>query len=167
MRPEGYAEDDGEGDEEALVERHHDEIDEEDADEEDADDVGARLTLLAGDAAELNAVAHGQFLLGDLADGTDGIACAVTLCHRASDVDAAHHVEAAERLRHVLLAEGDELADRQHPSLSRAHKEAVERMEVSTVGGTQLHGDRIDLIVLVEVGHVTAAEEGTQLVQHR
>ena len=163
---EGYAEDDGQGNEETLVECHHDEIDEEHTDEEDDDDVGARLTLLAGDARELDAVAHGQLLLGHLTDGTDGIAGAAALCHRACDADAAHHVEAAQRLRHVLLAEGDKLADGQHRTLGRAHKEAVERMEVGTVGRAQLHGDLIHLVVLVEVRHVTAAEEGTHLTQH-
>ena len=47
---ERHAEDDGQRDEEALVEGDHDEIDEEYTDEEDDDDVGARLTLLSGDA---------------------------------------------------------------------------------------------------------------------
>ena len=91
-------------------------------DEEDDDDVGACLTLLTGDAAKLDAVAHGQFLLSHLTDGTDGIARATALRHRASDADAAHHIEAAQRLRHVLLAEGDKLADGQHRALVGTHK---------------------------------------------
>ena len=91
-------------------------------DEEDDDDVGARLTLFAGDAAKLDAVAHGQFLLGNLADGADGVTRAAALRHRAGDADATHHVEAAQRLRHIFFAKGDKLADGQHRALVGTHK---------------------------------------------
>ena len=40
-------------------------------------------------------------------------------------------------------------------------------MEVGTVGGAQLHGDLIDLVVFIEVRHVATAEEGTQFIEHR
>ena len=55
---ERYAEDDSQGDEQALVEGHHDEIDENCANEEDDKYVARCLALFTGYAAELDAITY-------------------------------------------------------------------------------------------------------------
>ena len=110
-------------DEEAFIEGDHHEIGKDDANEEDEDDTVRRLALLAGNAAKLEAVAHGQLLCGSLLNGTNGSTRTAALRHATRHIDAAEHIETVERLRHILLGEGNELVDRHHFAALGTNKE--------------------------------------------
>ena len=84
---EGYAENDGQGDEQALVKGAEDEVDEDDTDDEDQRGGILCRRFLACHAAKLIAIAFGQHLGSHLADGVDGLSAAVALGGRTTDLD--------------------------------------------------------------------------------
>ena len=162
-----HGEDDGEGDEEALVEAGEDEVDEHHADAVDQErGCAAALRFLARDAAVFVAVTLRQSLLGHLLDGPHGLAGGVTVGYADVGRDGGVEIEARGHLGAHHLFEGDELADGRHLR-AVADVETVERLLVQAILGVGLHHDAIDLTELVKVGDVRTAAIGTEDAQHR
>ena len=108
---EGYAKNDGQGDEEALVEGAEDEVDEDDADDEDQRGGVLRGCLLAGHAAKFIAVAFAQHLGSDLADGVDGLSTTIAVGSGSTHLNGWEEVEARQRLRAIDTRQREILAD--------------------------------------------------------
>ena len=161
-----HGEDDGEGDEEALVEAGEDEVDEHHADAVDEErGCAAALRFLARDAAVFVAITLRQSLLGHLLDGAHSLAGGVTVGYADVGRDGGVEIETRSHLGAHHLFEGDELADGRHLR-AVADVETVERLLVQAILGVGLHHDAIDLAVLVEVGDVRTAAVGTKDAEH-
>ena len=108
---EGHAENDGERDEQTLVEGAENQIDKDDADDEYQCGGVLRRCFLACHASELIAVALGQHLGSRLADGVDSLSATVAFGGGASDHDAREEVEARESLGAVDARQCQVLSD--------------------------------------------------------
>ena len=152
-----YGEDDGERNEETLVERTQDEVDQQNTDTEDNGRVAAGLRLLARDAVELESVALRQHLGGDFADRLDGVARRITAGGRTVHGDRVVEVEAVEHFGTVYARQVHELAQRRHFAAVRADVDVVERLRVETVLRISLQRHVVHLREAVDVRNVLPA----------
>ena len=163
---ERYTQHDGQWNEETLVERTEDEVDEDDADAEDDNRIASASGFFTRDASEFVAVAHGQCLFGYLFNGCNGFACAVAVGRKSVHLDGAVEVEAAERFGAIYLGQCDELADGGHFARGGTDEHVVQRILVQTIGFVGLHHDAVELGKTVEVGRIVPADEAGQCAEY-
>ena len=158
---------DGERNEETLVQRAQDEVDQQDTDTEDDDRVAARLGLLARDAVELVTVALRKHLRSRFLNGPDGVARRITVGGRTVHGDRTVHVEAVQHLGAVNPRQIYELAQGSHLAAARTHVDVVERLGVETVFRIGLHRHIVHFREPVDVRNILAAVVACQRREDR
>ena len=163
---ERHAQDDGKGDEEALVERTQYKVYEKDADDKDDGGGVAERRFLARHAAELVAIAFGKHLGGCAADGFQRLSAAVTVGGLSHDGDAAEEVKAVQALAAIDALHRDVLRDGNHLPALAADTHVGERFLVETELGRRLHDDAIKLCEARQVAAVGATDIARKHLQH-
>ena len=152
-----HGENDGERNQEALVQSAQDEVDQQETDAEDDRRVAACLRLLAGDAVEVVTVAFREHLRRDFLNGADGVARRISVGGGAVHGDRAVHVEAVEHFGAVNPRQVHELSQRSHLPVVRTHEDVIERLGVETVFRVGLNRHIVHLREAVDVRNVLAA----------
>ena len=145
-----YGEDNSQRQDVTLILSRQDKIYEHDTHHEDDGSGVARLTLRTCQTRVVDTITLGQYLLGNLLDGTDGVTRRITGGCRRIDIDGSEEVESVDIGRAIYSMQITELLDRRHTTRS-ANIYTVETIRTHTACHISLDHYSIELTIGIHV----------------